>query len=64
MSFNLNEYIKGDVFDYLSDIPDDYVDLVFTSCPDLSQTEFDKTNRGINSYKDFQIIETPKTLWP
>ena len=54
MKFNLNEYVRGDAFDYLSDISDNSVDLVFTSCPDLSQTDFDKSEDGINSYQDFQ----------
>ena len=54
MEFNLNEYVQGDAFDYLLNIPDDFVDLVFTSCPDLSQTDFDKSKDGINSYQDFQ----------
>jgi DNA modification methylase len=54
MKFNLDEYVRGDAFDYLSDISDNSVDLVFTSCPDLSQTDFDKSKDGINSYQDFQ----------
>jgi DNA modification methylase len=54
MKFNLDEYVRGDAFDYLSDISDNSVDLVFTSCPDLSQTDFDKSRDGINSYQDFQ----------
>jgi len=54
MGFNINEYIRGDAFDYLPEMPDKSVDLVFTSCPDLSQTEFDKTSDGISSYREFQ----------
>ena len=54
MKFNLDEYVRGDAFDYLTDISDNSVDLVFTSCPDLSQTDFDKSKDGINSYQDFQ----------
>lgn len=54
MSFRLGEYVKGDVFDYLPDIPDKTIDLIFTSCPDLSQTDFDKSTNGINSYQEFQ----------
>ena len=54
MTFTIDEYVKGDCFDYLPTIPNDFVDLIFTSCPDLSQTKYDKTDKGIKGYKDFQ----------
>ncbi len=54
MTFTIDEYVKGDCFNYLPTIPNDYVDLIFTSCPDLSQTKYDKTDSGIKGYKDFQ----------
>ena len=54
MSFKIDDYIKGDAFEYLPRMPDKCADLVFTSCPDLSQTEFDKTSDGIRSYQEFQ----------
>ncbi len=54
MTFTIDEYVKGDCFDYLPIIPNDFVDLIFTSCPDLSKTKYDKTDSGIKGYKDFQ----------
>jgi DNA modification methylase len=54
MNYKIDDYVKGDAFDYMPNIPDQSVDLVFTSCPDLSQTEFDKSKDGIESYQDFQ----------
>jgi len=54
MNYKIDDYVKGDAFDYMPNIPDQSVDLVFTSCPDLSQTEFDKSKDGIGSYQDFQ----------
>ncbi len=50
----INTYTHGDAFPVLAQIPDKSVDLVFTSCPDLSQTEFDKSEKGIAGYRAFQ----------
>ncbi len=50
----VNVYTHGDAFPVLTQIPDKSVDLVFTSCPDLSQTEFDKSEAGIAGYRTFQ----------
>ena len=52
--YKVNDYVKGDAFDYFPQMEDESVDLVFTSCPDLSQTPFDKSKHGITSYRDFQ----------
>lgn len=48
----LNTYTFGDAFPVMAQIPDKSVDLVFTSPPDLSQTEFDKTQ--IDGYRALQ----------
>ena len=50
--FQENSYVLGDAFDYLPNIPSESVDLVFTSCPDLSQTPFGKDET--DSYRQFQ----------
>lgn len=47
-----DEYILGDAFENLKNIEDESVDLVFTSCPDLSQTPFTKSE--IPDYQAFQ----------
>lgn len=48
----VNTYTHGDAFPVMAQIPDKTVDLVFTSLPDLSQTEYDKTQ--IDEYRDLQ----------
>lgn len=50
--FEWNQYVLGDAFPGLAQIPDSSVDLVFTSMPDLSQTEFGKNQ--IDLYQGFQ----------
>ncbi len=50
----VNTYTHGDAFAVLTQIPDKTVDLVFTSLPDLSQTEFDKSEAGIAGYRTLQ----------
>jgi len=46
-----NTFVHGDCFDVMEDIEDRSVDLVFTSPPDISQTDFGK---DIEMYKTFQ----------
>ena len=46
-----NVYHFGDALVQMKLIPDKSVDLVFTSCPDLSQTDFGKQ---VGDYKSFQ----------
>lgn len=48
----LNTYTLGDSFPVMAKIPDKSVDLVFTSPPDLSQTNYDKAS--IDGYRDLQ----------
>lgn len=50
--FEENSYVMGDAFDYMPTILTESVDLVFTSCPDLSQTPFDKGETDL--YRNFQ----------
>lgn len=44
-----NRYVLGDCFDHFHEIEDDSVDLVFTSVPDLSETEME----DFGSYEKF-----------
>jgi site-specific DNA-methyltransferase (adenine-specific) len=46
-----NEFINGNCFDVLPDIEDKSVDLLFTSPPDISQTDCDL---DVTKYKTFQ----------
>jgi len=46
-----NQFVLGDCFDVMRELDDRSVDLVFTSPPDISQTDFDN---DIAAYKDFQ----------
>ena len=46
-----NQFVHGDCFDVMEDIEDKSVDLIFTSPPDISQTNFDN---DIEMYKTFQ----------
>ena len=46
-----NQFVLGDCFDVMEEIDDRSVDLVFTSPPDISQTNFGK---AIGFYKSFQ----------
>ena len=46
-----NTFVHDDCFDVMEDIEDKSVDLVFTSPPDISQTEF---GTAIGFYKAFQ----------
>ena len=46
-----NQFVNADCFDVMEDIEDRSVDLVFTSPPDISQTDFGK---DIEMYKTFQ----------
>lgn len=48
---DLDKYILDDSFKYLPQFPDNSVDLVFTSCPDISQTEYG-AKKEIRKYKD------------
>lgn len=62
----LNKYIQGDCFDYLPKFENNSVDLIFTSCPDISQTPFSSGSiQEISQYKDFQqraIIEFSRII--
>lgn len=51
-----NDYVFGDAMELMKEIPDNSVDLVFTSMPDLSQTPYDKTPQGIADYQAFQAV--------
>ena len=46
-----NQFVNGDCYDVMAEIDPGSVDLVFTSPPDISQTEYDK---DIQSYQEFQ----------
>ena len=46
-----NQFVHDDCFDVLEDIEDKSVDLIFTSPPDISQTNFEN---DIEMYKTFQ----------
>ena len=46
-----NQFVNGDCFDVMKDIDYGSVDLVFTSPPDISQTDF---GNNIDAYKRFQ----------
>jgi len=46
-----NQFVHGDCYNVLAEIDPGSVDLVFTSPPDISQTEYDK---DIQSYQEFQ----------
>ena len=46
-----NTFVHGDCFDVMTDIEDRSVDLIFTSPPDISQTNFEN---DIGLYKSFQ----------
>ena len=46
-----NQFVLGDCFDVMEEIDDRSVDLVFTSPPDISQTNF---GTAIGFYKSFQ----------
>ena len=46
-----NQFVNGDCFDVMKDIDYGSVDLVFTSPPDISQTDF---GNNIDAYKTFQ----------
>jgi len=48
-----NDYVLGDAFDGMKTIEDHEVQLVFTSLPDMSQTEFE-SSKDESSYCDFQ----------
>jgi DNA modification methylase len=52
MSLLWNEYVLGDAFPYLALIPNQSVDLVFTSMPDLSQTPYSQGD--VDGYRGFQ----------
>ena len=52
--FKIDDYVKGDCFDYLPKIPNNSVDLIFTSPPDISDTPYEKSSEGIELYKEFQ----------
>ena len=47
-----NDYVLGDAFEGLAEIREASVDLVFTSLPDLSQTEWDA--KSTDQYQGFQ----------
>ena len=46
-----NQFVNGDCFDVLEPVENQSVDLVFTSPPDISQTDWGK---DIGLYKQFQ----------
>ena len=46
-----NQFVNGDCFEVLEPIENQSVDLVFTSPPDISQTEWGK---DIKLYTEFQ----------
>jgi len=46
-----NQFVHGDCYNVMAEIDPGSVDLVFTSPPDISQTEYDK---DIQSYQEFQ----------
>ena len=46
-----NTFVHGDCFDVMEDIEDKSVDLIFTSPPDIPQTNFEN---DIEMYKTFQ----------
>ena len=46
-NFKINEYVKGDSLNYLPSIPNNSVDLIFTSPPDISDTPYPKSKKGI-----------------
>jgi len=53
-NFKINEYVKGNSLNYLPNIPRNSVDLIFTSPPDISDTPYPKSKKGIELYKEFQ----------
>ena len=63
----MNEYIFGDAMQLMVDLPENSADLVFTSMPDLSQTPYGKSEKGIQEYRAFQaaaIYELTKIVKP
>ena len=46
-----NQFVQGDAFELMPEMEDGSVDFLFTSPPDISQTEFEK---DIESFKLFQ----------
>ena len=46
-----NQFVQGDAFEIMPEMEDGSVDFLFTSPPDISQTEFEK---DIESFKSFQ----------
>jgi len=60
-----NSYVMGDAFEYFPSIKNHSVDLVFTSCPDLSQTPFGKDQTY--DYREFQrkaMVEFARIVKP
>jgi DNA modification methylase len=50
-----NQFVLGDCYEVMKEIDDKSVDLVFTSPPDISQTQY---NTDIKNYQVFQRIAT------
>ena len=48
-----NQFVQGDAFEIMPEMEDGSVDFLFTSPPDISQTEFEK---DIESFKSSIII--------
>lgn len=60
-----NQYLLGDAFTHLPSVGNETVDLVLTSCPDLSQTPFGKSETG--AYRLFQqkaMLEFARIIKP
>ena len=53
----INDYVKGDVFNYFSQIDSKSVDLVFTSPPDISQTDFGKNTENYQKFQEKAVNE-------
>lgn len=58
----INQYTFGDSLEYLKQIPNNCVDLIFTSPPDLSQTEYDK--EGFKQFINLFLSEFNRIVRP
>ena len=50
-----SDYVMGDAFEIMENIEENSVDLLFTSLPDLSQTQFGES-KDIDGYQDLQYL--------
>ena len=58
----INNFIHGDAFDVFKQMPDQSVNLTFTSLPDISQTLMVKMLRNIKYYKIKRVMKWQEQL--